>query len=139
MFKHLIFAGCIFLASCAFFGGTNDGPPQAYTPNYVYGSTPMGVYVGNPDEVGSDMVDDDIYLPNGEPMTEYQAQSGQPEQEFQYIQGQEQLMQGNAQNQIQQYQQEQKIGESLERQYQKQINQQKQNNKPIESIQLPQL
>ena len=26
----------------------DNGPPAVYQPNYVYGETPMGVYMGNP-------------------------------------------------------------------------------------------
>jgi hypothetical protein len=102
----------------------DNGPPAIYQPNYVYGETPMGVYMGNPYDMGDDMMGDDFVMPNGEGMGEYQGQSGAPEQQFQYIQGQEQLMEQSSKDARKAYFQEQAIGESMDQQYIKQIDQQ---------------
>jgi hypothetical protein len=116
------------LNGCAWLSGPDDRPPQQYTPTYQYGNTPMGVYVGNPEDIGDDMMGDDMYMPDGQPMGEYQAQSGQQEQQFQYIQGQEELMADQSKQQIKQYNAEQQIGESLTKQYMQQIKSQQGNN-----------
>lgn len=77
--------------------------------------------MGNPEDPGADMMGGDMIIPDGQPMGEYQAQSGQQEQQFQYIQGQEELMADHSKTQIQQYNAEQQIGESLDRQYMQQL------------------
>lgn len=100
----------LFICSCA------ADVPQVYQPTYEYGATPMGVYVGDPYQM-----DDDVYLPNGETMHEYQTQSGEQEQSFQYIQGQEDLMADHSRQALAQYKQEQVIGESMQQQYWRQI------------------
>lgn len=111
----------VFISAIAF---ADNGPPAVYQPNYVYGETPMGVYMGNPYDMGDDMMGDDFVMPNGEGMGEYQGQSGAPEQQFQYIQGQEQLMEQSSKDARKAYFQEQAIGESMDQQYIKQIDQQ---------------
>lgn len=112
------------LSGCAWFGPSNP-TPQVYKPTYTYGATPMGVYMGNPYDLGEDMVGGDMYMPDGQPMTEYQAQSGQQEQQFQYIQGQETLMHDRSEEQLNQYNQEQKLSESMDQEYLRQIDRQK--------------
>lgn len=109
-----------------------DTPPTVYQPNYVYGETPAGAYVGDP----YSPVDDGMFLPNGEPMHEYNPQSGVPEQQFQYIQGQEELMRGHSQEALQQYNQEQQIGNNMVNQYHTQIDSQTHESAP-KAIVLP--
>ncbi|TXI91757.1 MAG: hypothetical protein E6Q33_09130 [Neisseriales bacterium] len=128
MQRRIIFLSILLLNGCAWLSGPDDHPPQQYNPTYQYGNTPMGVYVGNPEDIGDDMMGDDMYLPNGQPMGEYQAQSGQQEQQFQYIQGQEELMADQSKQQIKQYNAEQQIGESLTQQYMQQVKPQSGNN-----------
>ncbi len=118
----------LLLGSCSWLFGPNDRPPQQYQPTYQYGNTPMGVYMGNPEDLGDDMMGDDMIIPDGQPMGEYQAQSGQQEQQFQYIQGQEELMADHSKDQIKQYNAAQQIGESLDQQYMQQLKQQESKN-----------
>ena len=119
--KLFLNIAAVFISAIAF---ADNGPPAVYQPNYVYGETPMGVYMGNPYDMGDDMMGDDFVMPNGEGMGEYQGQSGAPEQQFQYIQGQEQLMEQSSKDARKAYFQEQAIGESMDQQYIKQIDQQ---------------
>lgn len=109
-----------------------DMPPTVYQPNYIYGETPAGAYVGDP----YSPVTDGMFLPNGEPMHEYDSQSGLPEQQFQYIQGQEELMRGHSQEALKQYNQEQQIGNNMVSQYHTQIDSQTHESTP-KAIVLP--
>lgn len=131
--KNIIFV--IGLLSIWSAYAVDDAPPTVYQPDYVYGATPGGVYMGDPmvpyDGVG-------MYMPNGEPMHEFNPQSGQPEQEFQFIQGQEQLMHDHSVQQVRQYSQEQQIGNNLEAQYHQQIASKDGESKP-QAIVLPNL
>jgi hypothetical protein len=111
----------------------DDTPPVVYQPSYIYGETPAGVYMGDPMDMG---MDDGMFMPNGEPMKEFNPQSGQPEQEFQFIQGQEALMADHSKTALKQYNQEQAIGNGMEHQYQQQIDAQT-NQAPPPSIVLP--
>lgn len=113
----IVLAGVGFV--CA--DGSTAAPPTVYQPNYVYGETPMGVYMGNPYDMGDDMMGDDMYLPNGEAMQEMQTQSGEQEQQFQYWQGQEQLMRSNSQEKVKQYYQNLQMDESMSKIYLQQI------------------
>lgn len=104
----------VTVVKCAL--AVDDTPPTVYQPTYIYGATPGGVYMGDPYDPY-----DGMYMPNGEPMHEFNPQSGQPEQEFQYIQGQEQLMEDHSKTALRQYNQEQKIGNTLVSDYRQQI------------------
>lgn len=121
MKKLIIFVGVVALTCRAFADGSSAAPPTVYQPNYVYGETPMGVYMGDPYDLGDDMIGDDMILPDGEPMTEYQSQSGVPEQQFQYWQGQEQLMRSNSQQKVKQYYQNLQMDESIDKVYLQQV------------------
>ena len=105
----------VLLGKCVF--AVEDTPPTVYQPTYIYGATPGGVYMGDP----YDPYDGGMYMPNGEPMHEFNPQSGQPEQEFQFIQGQEQLMEDHSKTALRQYKQEKKIGNTLVNDYHQQI------------------
>lgn len=96
----------------------DDTPPVVYQPSYIYGETPAGVYMGDPVGMG---LDDGMFMPNGETMHEYTPQSGQPEQAFQFMQGQEDLMADHSKTELKQYNQEQVIGNGMVHQYQQQI------------------
>lgn len=103
---------------CAFAFADDDSAPQVYQPTYIYGATPAGVYMGNmydPDPY------DGLYMPDGEPMQEYQTQSGEQEQAFQYMQGQEELMADHSKEDVVEYNKEQVIGNDMENKYQTQI------------------
>ncbi len=128
--QHKIFLSLILGLSTTIALATNsaDSPPTVYQPTYVYGETPAGVYMGDPDEIGGEGMDDadDMgeFMPNGEPMHEFQTQSGEQEQSFQYLQGQEQLMEENSKEALKKYNDEQVIGDKMQQQYTNQINQQ---------------
>ena len=118
-------AGILLLSGFVF---AVDGPPQIYQPTYIYGATPA--YMGDMYGIGNQM--DPMYLPNGEGMKEMQTQSGEQEQSFQFIQGQEQLMHDHSQQALKAYNQEQVIGKNMQQQYMQQIDQQ-----THQAIQLP--
>lgn len=128
--QHKIFLSLIlgFSTTIAIATNSADSPPTVYQPTYVYGETPAGVYMGDPDEIGGEGMDDadDMgeFMPNGEPMHEFQTQSGEQEQSFQYLQGQEQLMEENSKEALKKYNDEQVIGDKMQQQYTNQINQQ---------------
>jgi hypothetical protein len=96
----------------------------------------MGVYMGDPEDLGDSMMDDDMIMPDGEGMAEHQAQSGEQEQSFQYIQGQEQLMEDHSKEALKAYNQQQQIQDKMVEQYQQQIDQQTQQ-QPQQAISLP--
>lgn len=132
MKQKLLFVVLVCLNSYVF--AVDDTPPTVYQPTYVYGETPAGVYMGDP--YSPVPYDNGMFLPNGEPMHEFNTQSGQPEQEFQYLQGQEQLMANHSKDALQQYNQEQRIGNKMVNQYQQQIDTQT-NQPPPSAIVLP--
>jgi hypothetical protein len=112
-------------------------PPSTYTPTYIYGETPGGVYMGNPYLLDDGIDDMGMFLPNGETMHEYNPQDGeQQEQYYQYVQGQEQLMADHSREAVADYNSEQKIGNKLDNQYQQQIDSQT-NEAPSQAIVLP--
>lgn len=121
MKKLLLGIGAGLVALAVFADGSTASPPTVYQPTYIYGETPMGVYMGNPYNLGDDMMGDDFIIPNGEPMREMQTQSGEQEQQFQYLQGQEQLMRSNSQEKVQQYYANQQLTESMDSEYLRQI------------------
>lgn len=130
----LMFISC--LPSLLFAANSASQAPAVYQPSYVYGETPGGVYMGDPYDLGDDMMGDDMYMPDGESMKEHQTQSGEQEQGFQFVQGQEQLMEDNSKEALKNYNAEQQIGESMQQQYQAQIN--AQTKQPAQQpIQLP--
>ncbi len=133
------YLGFIFFTCCygvAFATNSASQAPSIYQPTYIYGETPAGVYMGDPYDLGDDMVGADEFMPNGESMKEHQTQSGEQQQGFQFMQGQEQLMEDNSKDALKSYNAEQKIGDSMENQYQAQI--ESQTNQPKqEPIQLP--
>ena len=123
--RKIIFLAVFLFPLVAVADNVANGPPQVYQPTYVYGSTPMGVYLGNPEDLGDSMLDgDDMVMPDGEGMAEHQTQSGEQEQSFQFIQGQEDLMADHSKQALKAYNQQQVIGAKLEQQYQQQIDQQ---------------
>ena len=131
-----------FIASNALASNSADSAPSVYQPTYVYGETPAGVYMGDPDQLGDDGMmgdEDDMgeFMPNGEPMHEYQTQSGEQEQSFQYIQGQEQLMEENSKEALKKYNDEQVIGDKMQQQYTNQIDQQTNQSAPSAPVILP--
>ena len=131
-----------FIAGSVFASNSADSAPSVYQPTYVYGETPAGDYMGDPDQLGDDGMmgdEDDMgeFMPNGEPMHEYQTQSGEQEQSFQYIQGQEQLMEENSKEALKKYNDEQVIGDKMQQQYTNQIDQQTNQSAPSAPIVLP--
>lgn len=128
--RNKIFLSLIFslITTIALATNSADSAPTVYQPTYVYGETPAGVYMGDPDEIGGEGMDgeDDMgeFMPNGEPIHEYQTQSGEQEQSFQYLQGQEQLMEENSKEALKKYNDEQVIGDKMQQQYTNQIDQQ---------------
>jgi len=93
---------------------------ESYTPNYIYGSQPLGTYIGSIDD-GSYH---GLFIPNGGPTQYYYPQSGLPQEMSQYLQGQEQLMLSKAQEEQQKRLREKQIQDRLLSQYQQQIHNQ---------------
>lgn len=97
-----------------------DYSSESYAPNYIYGSQPLGTYIGSVND-GSYH---GLFIPNGGPTQYYYPQSGLPQEMSQYLQGQEQLMQSKAQENQQKKLREQQIQDKLLNQYQQQIHNQ---------------
>ena len=93
---------------------------ESYSPSYIYGSQPLGTYIGSIND-GSYH---GLFIPNGGPTQYYYPQSGLPQEMSQYLQGQEQLMRSKAQENQQRKLREQQIQDKLLNQYQQQIHNQ---------------
>lgn len=91
---------------------------NTYEPNYIYGSQPLGTYVGG-------FVQNNYsgqFVPNTPSINNYYTpQSGQPMDMSQFIQGQEQLMQSNAKEAQLRKQREKEIADYLQQEYHRQI------------------
>lgn len=95
-----------------------DAEETSYQPNYIYGSQPLGAYIGgfNPNKYSG------AFIPNSAATNDYYTpQSGQPMEMSQFIQGQEQLMQSRLKEQQQQKQREKEIADYLQQEYYRQI------------------
>lgn len=90
---------------------------DSYTSNYIYGSQPIGTYVGGFSQNNYD----GVFIPYSGASTFYTPQSGIPMEMSQFIQGQEQLMQSKSKEQQQRKIREKEIQEKLIEEYQKQI------------------
>ena len=93
---------------------------ESYTPNYRYGSQPLGTYIGG---VG-DSSYRGIFIPNTGATQYYYPQSGLPQEMSQFLQGQEQLMLSNSIEEQKKKLREKEIENKLLEQYQQQINNQ---------------
>jgi hypothetical protein len=93
---------------------------ESYTPNYRYGSQPLGTYIGGV----SDGYYRGIFVPNAGVTQYYYPQSGLPQEMSQFLQGQEQLMLSNSIEEQKRKLREKEIENKLLEQYQQQINNQ---------------
>ena len=93
---------------------------ESYTPNYRYGSQPLGTYIGGV----SDSSYHGMFIPNTGATQYYYPQSGLPQEMSQFLQGQEQLMLSNSIEEQKKKQREKEIENKLLEQYQQQINNQ---------------
>lgn len=135
MFNKIVLLLCC-VGLFAYSYAEDNTAPSSYTPDYIYGETPGGVYMGDPYLLDDGLDDMGMFLPSGETMHEYQSQDGEQQQYYQYVQGQEELMADHAKEAQADYTAEQKIGNNLDNQYQKQIDQQT-NEQPAQPIVLP--
>lgn len=95
-----------------------------YEPNYIYGSQPLGTYIGGfvQNSYSGEFISNNY---NG---TQFVPQSGQPMEMSQFIQGQEQLMLSNSKDKMLQKTREQEIGNNLQKEYYRQIHYDNKNN-----------
>lgn len=91
---------------------------ESYTPNYRYGSQPIGTYIGGV----SDNSYRGIFIPNTGATQYYYPQSGLPQEMSQFLQGQEQLMLSNSIEEQKRKLREKEIENKLLEQYHQQIN-----------------
>jgi hypothetical protein len=109
----------LFIAVIPMAYGANN-LSESYTPNYIYGSQPLGMYIGGI----HDSSYNGIFIPDGGAIQYYSSQAGAPQMMSQFIQGQEQLMQSQSIEKQKQKLREKEIEDNLLKQYQQQIHNQ---------------
>lgn len=117
--KHNIIIITTYIITTSLAHG-DDGLFESYTPNYRYGSQPLGTYIGGM----SDSSYHGVFVPNTGATQYYYPQSGLPQEMSQFLQGQQQLMLSNSIEEQKMKLREKEIENKLLEQYQQQINSQ---------------